>query len=114
MISLKKKGLPSVSTSSASLRVADWASSPKGATALTEFAGLIRDEPSQQQALMGGFAPEVDEDAGQRMRPSQLGFAVGPNDEQRGLLRPPREMPQREEHRFVGPLQVVKDDHEAC
>jgi hypothetical protein len=65
-----------------------------------------------REARYDRFAPKIDEYFGQRMRAAQLTLPICTDDAQRGTLLGAYEMPQHEQRRLIGPMQVVENQQQ--
>jgi hypothetical protein len=71
-------------------------------------AGLV--ETVERDALDQAIAPQVGEQLGKRMIASDLGFAVGPDDEEGRLPRRSEDVPKEVDGGSVGPVEIVQHE----
>ena len=72
---------------------------------------VVKREPGQVHAGHELVAAEIRKGLRQRMRPREVGVAIGPEHQQRRRRGVAGEMAQQQERRRVRPMQVVKHEH---
>ncbi len=73
--------------------------------------GPRRWTPSKGDLLEQPLPPEIGEDISERVRPRNLGVAVGAQHEQR-QRRSAQQMARQQQGRPIGPMEVVEDEHD--
>ena len=71
-------------------------------------------ETRQGEALHAGQAVQLGEDVGQGVVGREVGLAVVADDEQAGVARAVRQVPEQAQGRLVGPLEVVEHEQDRC